>query len=78
MLFKEASPQVTKFYNIFIGTMFVIISISFAMLSTMIPMNSNLFTLTVIVSSVFLVGYILFILLLDVIKKQNEILSKFD
>jgi hypothetical protein len=76
MLFKEASPQVTKFYNIFIGTMFVIISISFAMLSTMIPINSNLFTLTVIVSSVFLVGYILFILLLDINKKLDLISHK--
>lgn len=76
MLFKEASPRVTKFYNAFIGIMFAITSISFAMLSTMIPMNSNLFSLCVIVSSVFLIGYILFILLLDINKKLDLISHK--
>ena len=78
MKIREATEKETKFYNIFIGTSFVLLSIFFAILSTITPMFSNGFILCVIVSAIFMIAYILFILLLDIIKNQKKILSKFD
>ncbi len=78
MKIREATEKETKFYNIFMGASFALISVCFAMLSTITPMFSNVFILCVIVSAIFMIAFILFTLLLDIIKNQKKILSKFD